>query len=90
MLTTPNHSIFDILYRLSYSAVTIFSNDIEIATLDQNRKKIEWSILPSQSYNFHESKKSRLMTDVSKLHCISCPVVAVHIEPEVEGKVDLT
>jgi len=58
MLTTPNHSIFDILYRLSYSAVTIFSNDIEIATLDQNRKKIEWSILPSQSYNFHESKKS--------------------------------
>jgi len=38
--------------------VTIFSNDIEIAILDQNRKKIESSILPSQSYGFHESKKS--------------------------------
>jgi len=36
------------------SAVTIFSNDIEIATLDQNRKKIESSILPSESYDFHE------------------------------------
>jgi len=37
------------------SAVTIFSNDIKIATLDQNRKKIESSILPSQGYDFHES-----------------------------------
>ena len=33
-------------------------------------KKIESSILPSQSYDFHECKKVCLMTDVSKLHCI--------------------
>jgi len=58
------------LATIDTSAVTIFLNDIQIATLDQNRKKIESSILPSQSYNFHESKKVRLMTDVSKLHCI--------------------
>ena len=65
------------------SAVTIFSNDIEIAILDQNRKKIEWMILPTQSYDFHESKKVRLMTDVSRLHCTlqnSRPVVSGNMD----------
>jgi len=42
------------IFVATASAVTIFSNDIEIATLDQNRKKIESSILPSESYDFHE------------------------------------
>jgi len=71
-VTKPNficvHSIYCIevifeniktmkVYITAFSAVTIFSNDIKIAILDQNRKKIESSILPSQSHDFHESKK---------------------------------
>jgi len=49
--------------------------------------------LPSQSYDFRESKEVRLMTDVSRLHCTlqtSHPVLSVNMEPEVEGKVDVT
>jgi len=59
----------------------IFSNDIEIAILDQYQKN-QKSILPTQSYDFLKSKKVRLMTDVSRLHCTlqtSRPVVSVNM-----------
>ena len=79
---------------LGCSAVTIFTIEIEITIFDQNRKKIESSILLSQSYDFALSKRC-LFNDGCQQITLRIVNLASHHQfvntgPEVERKASMT